>query len=64
MPTIEEIAADLSDAKVFTVLDIKDGFWHIKLTEEASFLTTFNTPNGRFRWLRMPFGISSGSEEF
>ena len=27
-------------------------------------LKTFNTPFGRFRWLRMPFGICSAPEEF
>ena len=36
----------------------------MKLTEKSSYLTTFNTPFGRFRWLRMPFGICSASEEF
>lgn len=49
---------------MFSVFDAKDGFWQVKLSEKASYLTTFNTPFGRFRWLRMPFGISSGSEEF
>ena len=64
MPTIEEVATKLSKAKVFTVLDAKSGFWQIKLEEESSMLTTFNTPFGRFRWLRMPFGICSAPEEF
>ena len=27
-------------------------------------LTKFNTPFGRFRWLRMPFGISTAPEEY
>lgn len=27
MPTIEETIADLANAKVFSVLDAKDGFW-------------------------------------
>lgn len=26
-PSIEEVMADLKDAKVFSVLDAKDGFW-------------------------------------
>ena len=64
MPTIEEVATKLGKAKVFTVLDAKSGFWQIKLDEESSMLTTFNTPFGRFRWLRMPFGICSALEEF
>ena len=32
--------------------------------ESSSFFTTFWTPFGRYRWLRMPFGISSAPEEF
>ena len=64
MPTIEEVATKLSKAKVFTVLDAKSGFWQIKLDEESSMLITFKTPFGRFRWLRMPFGICSAPEEF
>ena len=27
-------------------------------------LTTFNTPCGRYRWLRMPFGLSTAHEEY
>ena len=62
MPTIEEVATRLSKAKKFTVLDAKDGFWQKKLDRESSYKTTFNTPFGRYRWLRMPFGISSAPE--
>ena len=64
LPTIEEIATRLYGAKVFTVLDIRQGFWHVPLDEASSFLTTFNTPFGRYRWKRMPFGISSAPEVF
>ena len=31
MPTIKDIATRLHGAKVFTVLDAKSGFWHVKL---------------------------------
>ena len=51
MPTIEGVATKLSNAKVFSVLDAKSRFWQIRLDEESSMLTTFNTPFGRFRWL-------------
>ena len=37
-------------------------YWHQKLTEESSFLCTFNSPFGRFRFRRMPFGISCAGE--
>ncbi len=62
LPTVEDVTSRLTNAKVFSVLDAKSGFWQVKLTENASYLTTFNTPFGRFRWLRMLFGISSAPE--
>ena len=64
LPTIEDVATRLHGAKVFTVLDVRKGFWHVELDEESSFLTTFNTPFGRYRWKRMPFGICSAPEVF
>ena len=64
LPTIEEVATRLHGAKLFSVLDARNGFWHIMLDEASSFLTTFNTPFGRYRWKRMPFGISSAPEVF
>ena len=59
LPTIEEVATCLSGAKVFSVLDARCGFWEVKLDEKSSYLTTMNTPFGRYRWLRIPFGINS-----
>ena len=64
LPTIEETVQNIGNARVFSVVDAKDGFWQIKLTDKSSYLTTFNTPFGRYRWLRMPFGINSAPEEF
>lgn len=49
---------------MFTVCDVKQGFWHVRLEEESSYLTTFATPFGRFRWLRMPMGTSPAPEVF
>lgn len=61
MRTIEEVVSAMPGAKVFSVLDAKSGFVQIELEEASSFLTTFNTPIGRFRWLRLPFGPSHPS---
>ena len=43
---------------------IQNGFWHMKLVEESRYLTTFNTPFDRYRWIRMPFGLCSTPEIF
>ena len=64
MPTLEEVLPKLSKAKVFTTLDAKDGFYQIGLDESSSKKTTFWTPYGRYRYLRMPFGINLAPEEF
>ena len=62
IPTVEEVVANYAEARVFTVLDAKAGFLQIKLDEESSLLTTFNSPEGRFKWLRLPMGIKSSPE--
>ena len=54
----------MNDAEYFTVLDARDAFYSIQLDDESSLLTTFGTPYGRFRYLRMPMGISSASEVY
>lgn len=42
LPTIDVLPL-LSKAHVFTVLDARNGFWHIQLDEPSSFATTFRT---------------------
>ena len=64
LPTIEDVATRLHGAKIFTKLDVKNGFWHIGLDQESSYLTTFNTPFGKYGWKRMPFGLCSAPEVF
>ena len=64
MPTIEDVLPELQGARYFTHLDAKNGFWHVQLDEDSSFLTTFETPFEKYRWLRMPFGVSPAPEEF
>ena len=62
LSVIQDILPELSKGKVFTKADLKDGFLQIQLDEESSRLTTFQTPWGRYRWLRMPYEISPAPE--
>ncbi|XP_058828586.1 uncharacterized protein K02A2.6-like [Topomyia yanbarensis] len=64
IPTIEGLLPEFAKAKVFSVLDAKNGFWHLELDECSSDLTAFWTPMGVYRWKRMPFGISCAPEVF
>lgn len=64
MSTLEELLPELSKARIFSSFDAKDGFYQVSPDEESSKLTTFWTPLGRYRYLRMPFGISLAPEVF
>ena len=54
----------LGNSKVFSKLDANSAFWKGKLSEESKLLTTFITPRGRFCFEHLPYGISTGSEQF
>ena len=64
MKTVEEIASKLPHAKVFSTLDANCGYWQIQLDDASSKLCTFNTPHGRYRYTRLPFGIMTAPEIF
>ena len=64
MNTIEDVVSRIPGAKVFSVFDANQGFHQIKLAPESSKLTTFQTPFGRYRYQRLPMGISSSPEIF
>uniref|UniRef100_A0A0S7EQV5 ribonuclease H n=1 Tax=Poeciliopsis prolifica TaxID=188132 RepID=A0A0S7EQV5_9TELE len=64
IPTREEIISEMSGASYFTKLDASQGFWQVKLDESSTKYCTFNTPFGRYCFLRLPFGIKSAPEIF
>ena len=64
LSTLDDVLPKFKNAKIFTKLDVKEAFWHIKLDTKSSFLTTMNTPIGRVRWTRLPFGLNVSSEIF
>ena len=64
MPVLEDKLHELGSSKVFSKADLKAGYWHVVLDDESSFLTTFQTIHGRYRWKRLPFGLSVSAEIF
>ena len=60
----EDIAHLLTEACVMTVCNCKKGYWHQKLDEASSYLITFNTELGRYRYTVMPFGITVTGDVF
>ena len=64
VPTVEEVAHEFAGSKYFTKLDARWGYWSIVLEKESSSLTTFNSPFGRYRFLRLPFGLACSQDIF
>ena len=62
--TLEENLHKLHGMKYMRVMDVKEAFQNIPLTLRSSLMTTMYTPWGRHRWTRLPFGISSASEQW
>ena len=63
-PTLDEITHQFKGSSVFSKLDARHGYWSVVLDEESSYLTTFNSPFGRFRFTRLPFGLCVSQDIF
>ena len=64
IPKVDETLALLSGAVYFSKLDANSGFWQIPLSESSKPLTTFITPFGRYKFNKLPFGVSCAPELF
>jgi hypothetical protein len=45
LPIIQEMLRDLGQAKVFSSLDLKSGYWQVPLSDESKEYTAFTTPD-------------------
>ena len=65
MSRIQEVLESLMGAGHFSCLDLKSGFWQIKMDEASKQYTTFTMCNlGFFECDRMPFGLCNAPATF
>jgi Reverse transcriptase (RNA-dependent DNA polymerase) len=57
---MDESFRHFSDAKYFTLLDMKPGYWQIRLDEETKLETAFSTWYSYYHWNVLPFGLTNG----
>jgi hypothetical protein len=64
LPLIDEILERLGRARIFTKLDIQQGFHRIRMDPASEDLTTFRTRYGAYKYKVMPFGLTNGPATF
>ena len=60
LPLIDETLARISQAKIFTKLDIRQAFHRIRIHPDSEELTTFRTRYGAYKYKVLPFGLTNG----
>ena len=64
VPTVEETLQEISEAKVFSKLDLNMAFHQIELHPDSRDITTFAGPDGLYRYKRLFFGVNMATEKF
>jgi transposase InsO family protein len=64
LPVIEDQIDKLSTAMMFTILDLRNGFFHVPVAEESIKYTAFVTPSGQYEFLKTPFGLCNSPAIF
>lgn len=64
IPDITSTLASLGKAKYFTTIDLTSGFHQIAMKPKDIPKTAFSTANGKFEFLRLPFGLKNAPAIF
>ena len=64
MPKGEDIFSKLNRAIYFTTLDLRAGYHHISLDKPSIPKTAFNSPFGKFKYVKVPFGLAKAPAYF
>ena len=58
MPKVEDIFSKLNGAKYFSTLDLRAGYHHIPLERSSIQKTAFNSPFGKYEYVKVPFRLA------
>ena len=58
LPKIDEMYAKLKVVKVFSTINLRSRYCHIRLGKDSRAKTAFVTPFGKYEFLLVPFGLA------
>ena len=64
MPKVEGIFSKLNGATYFTTLDLQAGYHHIPLEKLSIPKTAFNSPFGKYEYVKVPFELAQAPAYF
>ena len=64
LPRIDDIIARLAKNKVFSIIDLANGYYQVKMHPESIKYTTFISEFGKFEYLAMPMGLKNAGSTF
>ena len=64
IPNVDEIFSKISGCRYFSKFDLSKGYWQVLLAEESRKVTAFQTPQGLYHFISMPFGLVNAGASF
>lgn len=64
IPSIQTILNQLGKSRIFSCLDLRQGYHQIPLTEDSCKKTAFATPDGQMEFLVLPMGLKDAAQTF